>query len=128
MRGTTMTSRSGRTFHAFLGIPYAQPPVGDLRFKAPEPPGMWPGVLNATADGPMCMQKNYMDANPQVQGQEDCLYLNVYTHDVMMVYIHGGGFFSGTGASYFWVLSTSWTRYCTGHIQLQTRSVGISEY
>ncbi|KDR18975.1 venom carboxylesterase-6-like [Zootermopsis nevadensis] len=109
MRGTTMTSRSGRTFHAFLGIPYAAPPVGELRFKAPEPPQPWGNILNATQDGPMCMQKNYLEPNPRVQGQEDCLYLNVYTPDLLpkvplevIVNIHGGGFFSGTGASYAW--------------------------
>lgn len=104
-----MTSRNGRAFYAFLGIPYATPPVGALRFKAPWPPQPWGNTLNATQDGPMCMQKDYLDANLRVQGQEDCLYLNVYTPYLrptepldVMVYIHGGGFFSGTGASYLW--------------------------
>ncbi|PSN33169.1 Venom carboxylesterase-6 [Blattella germanica] len=116
MKGTTMTSRSGTNFHAFMGIPFAEPPIGELRFKvlkfhitvqAPEPPRPWNGVLNATADGPLCLQKNYLELNPQVQGQEDCLYLNVYTPNLrpeqpmcVMVYIHGGGFFAGTGASF----------------------------
>lgn len=57
----------------------------------------------------MCLQKNYLDFQPQIQGQEDCLYLNVYTPYLrptarldVMVNIHGGGFFSGTGASYLW--------------------------
>ncbi|GFG30806.1 hypothetical protein Cfor_10869 [Coptotermes formosanus] len=109
MRGTKMTSRNGRNFYAFLGIPYATPPVGPLRFKAPWPVQPWRKTLNATQDGPMCVQKNYLDIHPQVQGQEDCLYLNVYTPYLrptarldVMVYIHGGGFFSGTGASYLW--------------------------
>jgi hypothetical protein len=50
--------------------------------QAPHPPQPWSDVLNATQDGPLCMQKNYLEPNPTVQGQEDCLYLNVYTPDV----------------------------------------------
>ncbi|XP_069690788.1 juvenile hormone esterase-like [Periplaneta americana] len=109
MQGITMTSRSGRTFYAFLGIPFAAPPVGELRFMPPAPPERWDGVFNATKDGPLCLQKDYLQLVPQVQGQEDCLYLNVYTPTVnpakplsVMVYVHGGGFFSGTGASFLW--------------------------
>jgi hypothetical protein len=50
--------------------------------QAPWPPQPWQNTLNATQDGPMCLQKNYLDFQPQIQGQEDCLYLNVYTPDV----------------------------------------------
>ena len=65
---------------AFLGLPYAAPPVGPLRFKAPEPPSNWTGVRDATQFGARCEQWHiwsdylFLDAGPS----EDCLFLNVY--------------------------------------------------
>nr|WCC58156.1 carboxylesterase [Pharsalia antennata] len=108
--GSIEYARYGRPFYSFRGIPYAKPPVNNLRFKAPEPPEKWNGILDATQDGPICIQKNYFFANPIVEGQEDCLYLNVYTHIPgiknyrgellpVMVFIHWGGFFAGRGTS-----------------------------
>ncbi|XP_018575847.1 esterase E4-like [Anoplophora glabripennis] len=108
--GSIEVARTGRLFYSFKGIPYAKPPINNLRFKAPEPPEKWEGVLDATQDGPVCIQKNYFFANPVVEGQEDCLYLNVYTHMPgyqnyqgqllpVMVFIHWGGFFAGRGTS-----------------------------
>ena len=89
---------------AFKGIPFAAPPVGDLRWKAPQPVRPWTGVKQAAAYAPACMQ----DANfPKLFGapatlSEDCLYLNVWTpaksaSDVLpvMVWIYGGGFVGG---------------------------------
>ncbi|KAL3282793.1 hypothetical protein HHI36_005959 [Cryptolaemus montrouzieri] len=107
IRGTTCQSRDGRPFDAYLGIPFAQPPVGELRFKAPKPLKPWNGTFDATKNGPYCIQKNYFFANAQVEGQEDCLYLNVYVPKVIndgkplpvMVSIHWGGFFAGRGTS-----------------------------
>jgi len=101
--GSKMLSTEGRVFLAFRGIPYAQPPVGPLRFKDPKPSKKWTGVLNATEEKPACMQ---FDARlGKFRGQEDCLTLNVYTHDVMadtkkrpvMVWIHGGSYTTGSG-------------------------------
>ncbi|XP_063224005.1 juvenile hormone esterase-like isoform X2 [Bacillus rossius redtenbacheri] len=111
VRGSAMTSLRGRRFLAFRGVPYARPPLGDLRFAPPEDALPWSGVLDATQDGAMCVQKNYLVAPYELQGQEDCLFVNVYTPKAnatdgdlldVMVFIHGGGFFSGSGASYLY--------------------------
>lgn len=92
----------------FLGIPYAAPPVGPLRWKAPRDPQPWPGVLNAQQLKPACMQKGNFFANvPSTQfgqpvGDEDCLYLNVWAPQdqsykrPVVFWIHGGSNFKGT--------------------------------
>jgi len=86
--------------HSFRGIPYAQPPVGDLRFKAPVPAAPWEGVLDATEFGSACAQVFYEElADPAAFGptdDEDCLTLNIWTPGLddekrpVMVWIHGG--------------------------------------
>ncbi|HVV55650.1 MAG TPA: carboxylesterase family protein, partial [Mucilaginibacter sp.] len=65
--------------HVFKGIPFAQPPVGDLRWKEPQPAKNWSGVLKADHFGPNAMQKNvFGDMKFRSSGMsEDCLYLNV---------------------------------------------------
>lgn len=115
--GNKIQTRQGKSIYAYQGIPYAKPPVGDRRFKEPEPVDPWIGTLYATEDVPLCIQKNYLLKDPVVEGAEDCLYLNVYTHHMeeinlrgrntihrkkypVMVYVHGGGWFSGSGASF----------------------------
>lgn len=83
----------------FRGIPFAAPPVGTLRFRAPEPPAPWSGVRPARAFGPPCAQ----DGSPT----EDCLYLNIWTPAratagarprPVMVWIHGGALTSGSSS------------------------------
>ena len=60
-----------------MGIPYAEPPVRKLRFRAPVKVKPWQGILLAQTEPPMCTQKDPF-ARTEIQGQEDCLYLNVY--------------------------------------------------
>src|SRR4051794_32913743 len=79
----------------FKGIPFAAPPVGDLRWREPMPVKAWSGVRDATKFGSRCMQ-----TGPNVS--EDCLYLNVWVSEwpaksrkPVMVWIHGGGNFAG---------------------------------
>ncbi|MDR3415738.1 MAG: carboxylesterase family protein [Nevskia sp.] len=87
----------------YLGIPYAAPPVGALRWKAPAPASAWSGVLQAVASGADCPQAG---SGGLPAGSEDCLYLNVYVPQggkpskPVMAWIHGGAFVEGTGARY----------------------------
>lgn len=93
----------------FRGIPFAAPPVGDLRWKAPQPPIPWQGVRAADTFGPTCMQPR-----GRALMSEDCLYLNVWTKAdtnadsnadsnndnlPVMVWIHGGGWSSGASSN-----------------------------
>ncbi len=104
--------------HAWLGLPYARPPVGELRWRAPQPPQAWPGTRQALVAGASCVQLanevEPTDAKPGTPvGSEDCLYLNVYAPRFqpgevpggenrlpVMVWIHGGGNTIGTGSFY----------------------------
>ncbi|XP_068151135.1 juvenile hormone esterase-like isoform X2 [Drosophila tropicalis] len=104
MKGRYMNGFQTSEFEAYMGIPYAQPPVGNLRFRSPVWKPRWFHVLDATQPKQDCIQKNYLLPNPTVYGEEDCLYLNIYRPVLrsgalpVMVYIHGGGFFSGSAS------------------------------
>ncbi len=106
---TTAGPVSGETHAgvaAFKGVPFAAPPVGALRWRAPQPPTAWRAPLEAVAYGPDCMQQPFPgDAAPLgVTPAEDCLYANVWTPEAglkaggkspVMVWIYGGGFVNG---------------------------------
>lgn len=90
----------------FQGIPYAAPPVGELRWASPQPVKPWTGITDATTAGPACAQNAGMFGE-QVSVSEDCLYLNVTTprstdgrKRPVMVWLHGGGFRNGAGSMY----------------------------
>ncbi|XP_018565472.1 esterase E4-like [Anoplophora glabripennis] len=106
IKGIFKMSRLGYPISVFRGIRYAKAPVNELRFKPPEPVDKWEGVYDATEDGPVCPQLTTESVS------EDCLILNVYSIKLpegtenskrsVIVYIHGGGFYSGGSYSY-WV-------------------------
>ncbi len=103
----TVSSVAGASadVRVFKGIPFAAPPVGDLRWKAPKAPASWTGTRSGDKFGPECMQRRGRGSETSMG--EDCLYLNVYTaaktaraHEPVMVWIHGGAFTSGAGSLY----------------------------
>ncbi|CAB3257415.1 unnamed protein product [Arctia plantaginis] len=100
LQGRVGTSPNGKTFFSFQGIPYAKPPIGPLRFKAPQPPEPWQGIYNATAEGNIAPQ---ITLESKYVGEDNCLFLNVYSPKLdgadlpVMVSIHGGGFKFGSG-------------------------------
>uniref|UniRef100_A0A0K8VMT6 carboxylesterase n=2 Tax=Bactrocera latifrons TaxID=174628 RepID=A0A0K8VMT6_BACLA len=103
IRGAKRQAVYGETYYSFEGIPYAKPPVGELRFRAPQPFGNWSDVLDATQSPPKPVQKNQKTG--EIEGSEDCLYLNVFTKHIdaakqmpVMVWLYGGGFQTGRAA------------------------------
>jgi para-nitrobenzyl esterase len=103
---TTSAPKDG--VRSFKGIPFGQPPVGDLRWVEPQPVKNWKGVRNADEFGPRCMQRTSPGADYWFRSKgmsEDCLYLNVWTPAKsgneklpVLVYIFGGGFQNGDGS------------------------------
>lgn len=105
--GAIRGARQPGGVRAFLGLPFAAPPVGALRWRAPQPPRPWAGVRAAERFGPRAMQQPvFGDMNFRSAGMsEDCLYLNVWAPDVaagaglpVLVYFYGGGFVAGDGS------------------------------
>jgi para-nitrobenzyl esterase len=98
-----------KTVRVYRGIPYAMPPTGDRRWKPPAPPAAWEGVRTCTEFGPSCPQPGALMGRTPHTVSEDCLYLNMWTaaHDTggkrpVMVWIHGGGFTTGSGSQIYY--------------------------
>lgn len=112
VKGITLTATTGKQVDAWLGIPYAQKPIGALRFRHPRPVDSWgEETLNATTQPNCCIQiidtvfGDFPGAtmwNPNTPLSEDCLYVNVVvpkprpTNAAVLLWIFGGGFYSGT--------------------------------
>ncbi|KAJ3620290.1 hypothetical protein MTP99_004255 [Tenebrio molitor] len=103
--GREATTFENKSYFAFEKIPYATPPVGALRFKAPQPAQNWDGTLNATYLDVSCFQSRQNESD-----SEDCLFVNVFTPELpadgenvslpVMFYIHGGAFVMGSSMAY----------------------------
>ena len=94
----------------FAGLPFAAPPVGDLRWRAPQPPASWSGVRAADHFSPICPQHGaYPEDSPPEPSSEDCLYLNLWVPQrapdaraatlPVMVWIYGGGLMNGSAST-----------------------------
>ena len=101
-RGQIRGSQLDKGGAVFKGIPYAQPPVGELRWREPMPVKPWTGVRDATAFGAICAQTPHFGSKAAQSSKEDCLYLNVWAPEwpsrsrmAVMVWIPGGGNFAG---------------------------------
>ncbi|MCX5015636.1 carboxylesterase family protein [Streptomyces sp. NBC_00555] len=92
----------------FLGVPYAAPPVGDARLRAPQPPSHWTGVREAGQQAPACLQFSPFGLRDPRAVSEDCLYLDVYRPRTarpgarlpVIVWMHGGAYSQGTGTQF----------------------------
>lgn len=101
IEGTIFMTRSGQSFNAFMRIPFAEPPLRELRFQPPRANKPWSGTLLGTTYGPICMQ------NSSLNMHEDCLQLNVFTKNLplkdntmlkpVIIYYHGGAWEAGSG-------------------------------
>lgn len=105
LQGRVASSRDGLKYFEYLSIPYAEPPIDKLRF---EPPMLltrkWDSVKQATKYPPVCLQMDIL-ARGILVGEEDCLYLNVFTRGIggkrpVLVFIHGGAFIMGGTDTY----------------------------
>lgn len=104
VRGVAARSAAGKEYTAFRGIPYARPPVGQLRFQPPQRHPGWSHIIDGKEHGSVCPQVVEVPL-----GDEDCLFVNVYTRQSLpaedggkrglpvMVFIHGGSFIRGSG-------------------------------
>lgn len=106
VRGSLEIGPRGRV-KVWKGIRYAAPPVGSLRWRAPEPPRRWTEVADATAFAPVCPQpRSPLPLGPGTRADEDCLFLNVWAPagaspgdaTPVMLWVHGGAYIFGSGS------------------------------
>nr|QEE13693.1 carboxylesterase 13 [Mythimna separata] len=103
IKGRVLKNYDNFEYCSFKGIPYAKPPIGEFRFRVPQPPDSWEGIRDGTRDCNVCAQFDKEEKG--IKGDEDCLYLNVYTPKSftngeslpVMFFLHGGGFLFGNG-------------------------------
>ncbi|XP_046736268.1 juvenile hormone esterase-like [Diprion similis] len=109
LRGIVERNVDGGSYLAFKGVPYAEPPIGRLRFSDPVPSKPWSGIRDAAKYGAPCAQYDFITR--KIIGSDDCLYLNVYVPSneerpqqglPVMVWIHGGGFINGSGDKFLY--------------------------
>jgi para-nitrobenzyl esterase len=98
----TLRGESSGAVDVFWAVPFAAPPVGELRWRAPRPPRAWAGVRDARSVGPRCPQIDAFATHAPGPMSEDCLYLNLWVPRggarlPVMVWIHGGGYSAGSG-------------------------------
>ena len=105
LQGRKVTTATGSSHSEFLGIPFAQPPTGRLRYRPPQPVQPWQEIFQANQDGPVCLQpKSGFEFGETSSMSEDCLTLNIFTTNTLslhqnkpvMFWIHGGGFSQGS--------------------------------
>ena len=101
IRGLLFESPASRFVMAFCRIPYALPPINELRFQAPLPAKNWDGVFDGTQGAVSCYQTSHM--REDIPMTEDCLHINVFTKNLtdvkpVVVWIHGGALETGSGA------------------------------
>lgn len=109
LRGGEIAGTTAGSVDSFKGVPYAAPPVGDLRWRAPQPVSPWAGVRDAIRYAPACMQGGnpWPPETPTEPQSEDCLYLNVWrpaglaqnARLPVMLWIPGGGWTDGSGSA-----------------------------
>ncbi|XP_062535946.1 esterase E4-like isoform X1 [Armigeres subalbatus] len=105
IQGATSSCGLFCSYFSFMGIPYAEPPVGDLRFRNTVPHRGWAGIKDGSEHRPQCPSSSFFGDG--YSGDEDCLFLNVYTQQIVgsrpvMVWIHGGSFSGGSGDSFIY--------------------------
>ena len=108
MRGTKhILADTGRLVTTWLGIPFAEPPLGARRFQPPQPKAPWSGVLETVSLAPACPQSSKFSVSSANVTSEDCLYLNIYSAEPqdqeqprpVMVWLHPGEFNYGSAAA-----------------------------
>lgn len=107
VRGAVRTTGGGKDYFSFQGIPYVAPPVGELRFRDPQPVEPWTLILDATSESSPCPTLNLLAVTPEFDGEEArSLTVNIFTPTLkswkplpVFVFIHGGGFVLGSSST-----------------------------
>merc|ERR1712004_799907 len=105
VRGSEGKTEAGTSYTKYTRVPYAEPPIGKLRLREPVSKKAWSSELDATQDSPPCLQIDSLAGGNSIKGQEDCLYLNIFTPNMdpdginlkpVLLWIHGGAFTEGS--------------------------------